>query len=105
MCCDTCGHGEDFCTVSGKFGSKIDIAQRKVTKRNDAIYQSVLGGRIIGVGRRGLNVYHAMLGLGLPPHKLNSVQEDLLMTIEFIAKGTMEKATNELEDSHGRAED
>ena len=65
----------------------------------------MLGGRIIGVGRRGLNVFHAMVGLGLPPHKFNSVHEDLLVTIEFIGKGTMEKATIELEDSHGRAED
>ena len=103
--CDTCGRGEDFWTVSGKFGSKIDIAQKKVTKRNDTIYQSVFGGRIIGVGRRALNVYHAMLGLGFPPHKFNSVREDLLVTIEFIAKGTMERVTIELEDSYGIAED
>ena len=103
--CDRCGCGKDIWTVSGKFGTKIDINDRKVSKRNDSIYQSILGGRLVGLGRRGLSLYHAMLGIGQPPAYFPITQEDLLVAVEFVAKGSMERAAIELEATHGRAED
>ena len=103
--CDSCGAGEDFWTVSGKFASKIHINDKNISKRNDTVYQSVLAGRLIGVGRRPLSIYHAMLGLGMPPRHFDLVQGDLLVALEYVAQGTMERAAIELESSHGRSED
>ena len=60
--CDSCGASEDFWTVSGKFASKIHINDKNNSKRNDTVYRSrgvALAGRLIGVGRRGLSIYHA----------------------------------------------
>ena len=69
------------------------------------MYQSVLAGRIIGVGRRGLSIYHAILGLGQPPCHFEFVQDDLLVAVESVAQGTMERAVNDLEATHSRSED
>ena len=102
--CAECGRGEDFWTVSGKFGKKIDIGGKLVTKRNDTVYQSVLAGRLIGIGRKGLIIYHAMLGLAQPPIDFNLVQENLLVAVELVAMQSMDRAAIELETLHGRCE-
>ena len=102
--CGECGLGEDFWTVSGKFGKKIEIGGKLVTKHNDSVIQSVLAGRLIGMGRKGLTIYHAMLGLPQPPIKFNVVQEDLLVAIELVAKQSMDRAAIELGTLHGICE-
>ena len=102
--CGACGRGEDFWTVSGKFGKKIDIGGKLVTKRNDSVFQSVLAGRLIGVGRKGLSIYHAMLGLAKPSIDFNLIQVDLLVAVELVAKQSMDRAALELETLHGRCE-
>ena len=102
--CEKCGRGEDYWTVSGKFGKRIDIGGKIVSKPNDTVYQSVLARRLIGIGKRGLSIYHAMLGLAQPPLHFNLIEEDLLVAVEFVAKQSMDRAAIELETLHGRSE-
>ena len=41
----------------------------------------------------------------MPPRHFNLVQDDLLVALEYVAQGTMERAAIELESFHGRSED
>ena len=41
----------------------------------------------------------------MPPRHFNLVQDDLLVALEYVALGTMERADIESESSHGRSED
>ena len=41
-----------------------------------------------------------MLGIGQPTAHFPIIQEDLLVAVEFVAKGSMERAAIELEATH-----
>ena len=102
--CNFCHSGKDFWTVSGKFQSKIEIGTHKITKRNDSMYQCILGGRLIGIGKYSLDLYHSMIGIGLPPGVFVDPQRELLLVAEFIAQRSMNKAAIELENEFGTDE-
>ena len=101
--CQNCSNGMDFWTLSGKFPQhSFDIQGTTVKRRNDSIYQSMLAGRLIGVGQKPLNIFHSMIGIGLPPSHFIKPQKDLLRVAEFIAKLSMDKAALELEKKFGK---
>ena len=101
MRCDVCNSGKDFWSLSGKFQAKIEIGPHKITKRNDAMYQCILAGRLIGIGKYSLDIYHSMIGIGLPPAVFVDPQRDLLCVAEFIAQRSMDNAAIELETELG----
>ena len=102
--CEFCGSGGEFWSLSGKFSDKIGIGDVKVSRRNDAVYHSILGGRIIGVGNLGLKIYHSLLGIGLPPLHFERGQKDVLIAAQIIARETMDRAVGQLIDKKGKDE-
>ena len=103
--CNYCNSGKDFWTLSGKFQSKIQIGPHKITKRNDSMYQCILAGRLIGIGKYSLDVYHSMIGIGLPRAVFVDPQRELLLVTEFIAQRSMSNAAIELENEFGTDEE
>ena len=100
LSCLHCHVSKSFWSVSGRFGSSIDVGSGKsIPKRNSTVYASVLAGRLIGVGCERLSLYHASLGIPSCPaaSTFSDVECDILTAAESIANKCMDKASVDLE--------
>ena len=97
--CTKCFASRTFWSVSGYFRSSIPIGDKTVSKRNDLMYSSVLGGRLAGIGEPNLMRYHASMNIPPPPDAASflNIQKDLLIASEYVANNSMLKAKNGLE--------
>ena len=50
---------QGFWSVGGKYHAKIQVGNQQIRKRNELLYGSILGGRLIGVRISKLELYHA----------------------------------------------
>ena len=96
--CNKCYNSRTFWSVSGKFEHDIHFGDQTIRKRNDMVYSTVLGGRIIGIGESKLNFYHAILNIPPPPSRrvFHHVQKDILIAAEFVATQSMITAKDQL---------
>ena len=68
--CNSCHYSRSFCSVSGTFGkSSLSVSDSKIRMRNDMVYSSIIGGRLVGIGLETLYLYHATLNLPSPPNR------------------------------------
>ena len=97
--CKECLSHRTFWSVSGYFRSSIQLGEKNISKRNDMMYSSVLGGRLVGMGVPNLRLYHACLNIPPQPTgpSFQRIQKDLLIASEFVANNSMMKAKNGLE--------
>ena len=74
-----------------------------ISKRNDMVYSSVLGARLVGLGNEKLKLYHASLNIPSPPPRATFalVQRDILIAAEEEARKCMDSAKLELENIFG----
>ena len=63
----SCFETRSFWSVSGKWTKNIQVGEKMIPKRNDTVYASVLGGRIIGIGENKRRLYHGALNIPHPP--------------------------------------
>ena len=96
--CKKCFANRTFWSVSGFFKSKIELGDKTITKRNDMMYASVLGGRLAGIGEPALRIYHAAMDIPPPPTggSFQAIQQDLLIASEYAANSCMIRAKNGL---------
>ena len=102
--CDYC-----FVTTNGllvsirEFSSQISVGSFSVSKRNDSVYQAVLGARLAGIGKRGLDFIFCTLRIGRPLSYTNfsKTNRDLLVAVEHIANESMQKAIVQLRELNG----
>ena len=101
--CKKCFVNRIFWSVSDFFKSKIELGDKQISRRNDMMYASVLGGRLAGVGEPALRTYHAALNIPPPPggSSFQRIQQDLLIASEYVANKSMMKAKTELEAIFG----
>ena len=98
--CDSCHYSRSFWSVSGTFGkSSVSVSDSKIRMRNDMVYNSILGGRLVGIGLDKLSLYHATLNIPSPPSRYiySSAQRDILVGAEQVARESMDRARIELE--------
>ena len=98
--CDSCHYCRYFWSVSGKFGkSSLPVGDSKIRIRNDMVYSSILGGRLVGISLTKLSLYHATLNISPPPNNyiFPRTQRDILIGAEQVAIESMNKAKIELE--------
>ena len=95
---EKCFVSKSFWSVSGKFKSKITVGENQLKKRNEMIFSSVLGGRLIGMGWQSLKFYHATLGIPQPCNAEIFIEtlKTVAIAAEEIARCSMEKARNNL---------
>ena len=101
--CNKCFANRTFWSVSGFFKSKIEVGDRQISRRNDMMYASVLGGRLTGIGEPALRLYHATMNIPPPPvgSSFQHIQQDLLTASEYVANNCMMKAKTGLEAIFG----
>ena len=92
--CNSCHYSRSFWSVSGTFGkSSVSVSASKIRMRNDMVYSSILGGRLIGIGLEKLSLYHATLNIPSPPSRYiySSAQRDILVGAEQVARESMDR--------------
>ena len=101
--CAKCFATRTFWSVSGYFRSSIQLGDKKISKRNDIMYSSVLGGRLAGIGEPNLRLYHAAMNIPPPPTgpSFQRIQKDLLIAAEYVANMSMMEAKIGLESILG----
>ena len=101
--CTKCFASRTFWSVSGYFRSSIQLGDKKISKRNDIMCSSVLGGRLGGLGEANLRLYHAAMNIPPPPvgPYYQNIQRDLLLASEYVANNSMMKAKIGLESILG----
>ena len=101
--CTKCFASRTFWSVSGYFRSSIQLGDKKISKRNDIMYSSVLGGRLAGLGEANLRLYHAAMNIPPPPvgASFQNIQRDLLLASEYVANNSMMNAKIGLESILG----
>ena len=101
--CEFCHTTTKYWSVSGRFSEKLSVGNLTVPKRNDSTYEVVLGARLAGIGKMGLDFIFCSLGIGKPLAYKNysCVTRDLLVVLEHIANKSMQKAVDELRNSNG----
>ena len=101
--CKQCLVNRTFWSMSGYFRSSIQLGEKKISKRNDIMYSSVLGGRLVGMGEANLSLYHACMNIPPPPkcYSFQRIQKDLLIASEYVANNSMMRAKIELENIFG----
>ena len=78
--CSSCFATRSFWSVSGKWTKKsIQVGDKMIPKRNDTVYASVLGRRIIGIGENKLRLYHGALNIPHPPVHSTFKSQSLLL--------------------------
>lgn len=100
--CDNCNNYKRFWSVSECFRNKIQINDEvSIPKRNDMVYSTILGGRLIGCN--SLTLYHTSLNIPSPPSQQSYflAQKSLVLAAEYLANASMDKAKYELCDIHG----
>ena len=97
--CNKCLANRTFWSVSGYFRSNIQLGEKKISKRNDIMYSSVLGGRLVGMGEPNLRLYHGSMNLPPPPTgpSFQRIQKDLVIASEYVANNSMMRAKFGLE--------
>ena len=98
--CNSCHYSKSFWSVSGTFGkSSVSVSSSKIRMRNDMVYSSILGGRLVGIGLDKLSLYHAALNIPSPPSRyiFSSAQRNILVGAEQVARESMDRARMELE--------
>ena len=102
MACNYCQIRNGYWTVSGEFRERLPVGNKEFAKRNSLVYNSILGGRLIGIGHNKLELYHAAMNLPSPSSINNFVQAqaDLLIATTFAAQESMAQATSELKRKH-----
>ena len=98
--CNYCHYSRSFWSVSGTFGkSSLSVSDSKIRMRNDMVYSSILGGRLVGIGLEKLSLYHATLNIPSPPYRniFTCAQRDILVGAEQVARESMDRARMELE--------
>ena len=97
LTCSHCQVSKSFWSVSGRFGSRIEVGSGKhISKRNSTVYASVLGCKLIGVGCDPLSLYHTCLGIPSCP-AFSDVEVNILTAAESIVNRCMDNARLELE--------
>ena len=66
--CNNCLTNQTFWSVCGYFRARVQLGEKNISKRNDIMYSSVLGGRLVGMGEPNLRLYHASMNLAPPPN-------------------------------------
>ena len=96
--CEKCFVSKTFWTVSGKFNSTITVGKTEIKKRNELIFSSVLGGRLVGLGWQSLKFYHATLGIPQPcaSNIFNETLRSIAIAAEEIARCSMDRARDSL---------
>ena len=97
--CNKCLANRTFWSLSGHFRSNIQLGEKKISKRNDIMYSSVLGGRLVGMGEPNLRLYHVSMNLPPPPTSpsFQRIQKDLVIASEYVANNSMMRAKFGLE--------
>ena len=98
--CSYCHYSGSFWSVSSRFDkSSLSVSDSKIRMRNDMVYSSILGGRLVGIGLEKLYLYHATLNIPSPPYRniFTSAQRDILVGTEQVARESMDRARMELE--------
>ena len=93
--CDSCRYSRSFWSVSGTFGkSSVSVSDSKIRIRNDMVYNSIFGGRLVAIGLDKLSLY-----IPSPPSRYiySSAQRDILVGAEQVARESMDRARIELE--------
>ena len=92
-----------FWCASGHFRSSIQLGDKKISKRNDIMYSTVLGGQLGGLSEANLRLYHAAINIQTPPAdaSFQNIQRDLLLASEHVANNSMMKAKIGLESLVG----
>ena len=98
MRCEKCFVSKTFWTLSGKFQSNITVGNTQIKKRNEYIFSSVLGGRLVGLGWQSLKFYHSTLGIPQPcaSNVFNETLRSIAIAAEEIAHCSMERARDSL---------
>lgn len=80
------------------WSSKINVGNEVIPKRNSLVYSSILGGRMIGIGLKPLQFYHASLNIPQPPlaSVFQDAQKSILIATEQLAIKSMEIARSDL---------
>ena len=83
-----------FWSVSGYIRSSIQHGEKKISKRNDIMYSTVLGGRPGWMAEAKLRVYRAAVNIPPPPvgASFQNIQRDLLLASKYVARNSMMKA-------------
>ena len=87
--CNSCHYSKSFWSVSGTFGkSSVSVSSSKIRMRNDMVYSSILGGRLVGIGLDKLSLYHAALNIPSPSSRYiySSAQRDIIVGVEQVAR-------------------
>ena len=66
--------------------------------RNDMVYSSILGGRLVDIGLDKLSLYHATFNIPSPPYRsvFSSAQQDILVRADQVVRESMNRAGIEL---------
>ena len=101
--CNKCFACRTFWSVSGYFRSSIQLGDNRISKRNDIMYSTVLGGRLAGIGQPNMLIYHAAMNIPPPPvgSTFQNIQKDLLLASKYVANISMMKAKIGLESILG----
>ena len=98
--CKKCFACRTSWSVSGYFRSSIELGDNIISKSNDIMYSTMLGGRLAGIGQPSMPLYHASMSIPPPPVG-SSIQKDLLLASEYVANNNMMKAKIGLESILG----
>ena len=103
--CSACSTQQGFWSVGAKSQAKIQVGDQQIRKRNELLYGSILGGRLIGVGLSKLELYHSTLSIPIPcsRHTYVEAERELIVAAEYIAEKSMKRAVNELK-SHAECQ-
>ena len=102
--CKNCSYSKYFWSVGDRTIGKLQMSDDKANaKRNDIVYSSVLGGRLIGCGYSKLILYHSILNI--PPPMSSSIfvtsQSSVMIAAEAVANTCMDRARDELQELKG----
>ena len=96
--CTFCPFTQSFWSVGGKYKEKIQVGDQQIHKRNELLYASILGGRLIGIGHSKIEMYHSALSIPAPCSRktFTEAQSEVITADEYIAKLSMDHAVEEL---------
>ena len=101
--CSNCFNVKYNYSISRRFRNKISVGESSVSKRNDSVYQAVLGTRLAGIGKISLDFVSCSLGLGTSVSfsTFSEVNRDLLVVAEYIASISMNEAVEQMKSREG----
>ena len=101
--CEYCFTTKNYWIVSERFSENIPVGNFTVAKRNASSYEAVLGARLAGIGKRGLDFIFCSVGIGRPLaySTFSQVNRDLCVVLEHIATESMQRTIEDLRFSNG----